>query len=494
MMTLFLSPRDPNSGFRWLRFCDFAQICSLVLALELSLLYVPSSWESSERAMSIRAFHVGLAFFGLLALSFLIRGLLTRYPTGRALFVRLAWFFFAYAITTNTTLFAFARGKVQPGLWIDLLWTTTYCILVVIAVTWDGAEPDAGKGAVPFAPGMQLLAQFSPLLIPAIVFPLVLRIAQEQFFWSVLVVMVSFLGASGRLFVVHKQLLHSSRELEKNLVLLQGITEGTTDAVFVKDLRGRYLMMNSAGAKFLGRPVADVIGKDDVELFSPEVGRMIMERDRAVIQSGGAQTYEEPATAAGVTRTYLATKGPYRDPNGTVIGLLGICRDISDRKLADEEMRRSQQKLHIHFEHTPLAVVEWDLQFRVTEWNPSAERVFGYSREEAVGQHGSFIVPLPEFRPQFVEQVWQGSTQTRRDGSAEHERQHHQRRQPHHLPASGIQHSSRRVRDACWAWLHWCRTLPSAWPLKKDCASHRRWRPWDVWLGASLTTSTICSP
>jgi hypothetical protein len=54
MMTLFLSPRDPNSGFRWLRFCDFIQVCSLVLALELSLLFVPSQWQTSADAM---AFH-----------------------------------------------------------------------------------------------------------------------------------------------------------------------------------------------------------------------------------------------------------------------------------------------------------------------------------------------------------------------------------------------------------------------------------------------------
>ncbi len=404
MMTLFLSPRDPNSGFRWLRFCDFAQVCALVLALELSLLYVPSRWETSERAMATRTFYVGVAFFGLLALSFLVRGILTRYDAGRAFFLRLAGFFFAYAITTNTTLLAYARGNVQQGDWTDLLWTTTYCILVVIAVTWDGNEPETLKVGVPSAPRMQLLAQFSPLLIPAIVFPLVLRIAQEQFFWSVFLVMVSFIGASGRLFVVHKQLLRSSLELEKNLALLRGITEGTTDAVFVKDLQGRYLMINSSGANFLGRSIDDVIGKNDAELFDPGVGRVIMERDREVIQSSGAQTYEEPATAGGVTRTYLATKGPYRDPRGHVIGLLGICRDITDRKLAEEQMRQSEQKLRIHFGHTPLAVVEWDMQFHVADWNPSAERIFGYSREEAIGQHGSFIVP-PNFRSQ-VDQVW----------------------------------------------------------------------------------------
>jgi two-component system cell cycle sensor histidine kinase/response regulator CckA len=403
MMTLFLSPRDPGSGYGWLRVYDFVQVCTLALAVELSQIYVPSRWQTAGQAMQVRTLHAGVFFFGLVALSFLVRGLLSFNRTERAFFLRLGAFLAVHGIVLNATLYYQASGHYQQGTWPDLSWTLSFCLLIVIVGTWNDREEPVGRESL--SHGVQLLAQFSPLLIPAIVFPLVLSIAQEQFFWSVALVMVSFAAASGRLFVVQKQLLVSSRELQKNLGLLQGITEGTTDAVFVKDLQGRYLMMNAAGARFLGRSVDDVLGKDDVELFSPEIGRAMMQRDRAVVQSGETQTYEEPATAAGVTRTYLATKGPYRDPSGKVIGLLGICRDISDRKLAEEAMRRSQQRLSIHFEHTPLAVVEWDLEFRVAAWNPSAERVFGYSREEAVGQHGSLIVPA-QFRP-FVDQVWQ---------------------------------------------------------------------------------------
>jgi two-component system, cell cycle sensor histidine kinase and response regulator CckA len=393
MLALFLSPLDPNKGFRWLRLCDFVQICTLVLAVELSTLYVPSQWQASGRDMAMRAFHAGLAFFGLLALSFLVRGLFTRYRIARSFFLRLAGFFFVFAITSNMTLFAFAVGNYHQGTWPDLLWTVTYCLLIVIAATWDGAEQSPPQKIESFIPGMRLLAQFSPLIVPAIVFPLVLRIAQEQFFWSVLLVMVSFVAASGRLFVVQNQLAVSARELRGNLALLQGITEGTTDSIFVKDLQGRYLMINSAGAGLLGRRVEEVIGKDDTEFFSPETGREIMAGDRKVVESGKTQTYEELGVSAGVARTYLSTKGPYRDPNDQVVGLLGICRDITDRKRAEEESRQSQQKLRIHFEHTPLAVVEWDTQLRITEWSPSAERVFGYSREEALGRDGNFLVP-----------------------------------------------------------------------------------------------------
>jgi two-component system, cell cycle sensor histidine kinase and response regulator CckA len=405
MMTLFLSPRDLSRGFRWLRLCDFLQVCALVLSLELSLLFVPSRWQASQNAMWVRTFHVAVFFFGLLALCFLVRGVLTPFRTARAFFFRLAAFFFFFGITTNTTRYAMATGSYRQGTWLDLPWTLSFCLLAGLAATWTDSEQYLPE-ADPRPTSMQLLAQFSPLLIPAIVFPLVLRIAQEQFLWSVILAMVSFAAAGGRMFFVQNELLLSTRELHKNLALLQGITAGTTDAVFVKDLQGRYLMMNPAGAGFLGRTVDEIIGKDDTELFDDaETGRVIMELDRGVLQSGKMQTFEEGGAAAGVSRIYLSNKGPFRDASGKVIGLLGICRDITDRKLAEEELRQSQRKLRIHFEHTPLAVIEWDLDFRVTDWNPAAEGMFGYSRQEAIGQRASFIVP-PHFRP-LVDKVWQ---------------------------------------------------------------------------------------
>jgi len=414
MMTLFLSPNDPGSGYGWLRVCDFAQVCTLALAVELSQIYVPSRWQAGGHAMQVHALYAGILFFGLIAISFLIRGLLSGDSTERRYYLRMGAFLTLHAIVLNGTLAYQASGRYQQGGWPDLSWTLSYCFLIVISGTWSDRE--TGPTIESQSPTLQRLAQFSPALIPAIVFPMVLRIAQEQFWWAVALVIVSFAAASGRMFLVQNELLISSRELKKNLALLQGITEGTTDAVFVKDLEGRYLMINPAGAEFLGRKVEDILGKDDSELFAPESGRSIMDQDRIVIASGITQTYEERNTANGINRIFHATKGPYRDAQGQVVGLLGICRDITGRKRAEEEIRQSQQKLRFHFEHTPLAVVEWDLEFRVTAWNPSAERIFGYTRQEAMGQRGSFIVPA-SFRPQ-VDRVWQELLYNKGDGAS----------------------------------------------------------------------------
>jgi PAS domain S-box-containing protein len=108
-----------------------------------------------------------------------------------------------------------------------------------------------------------------------------------------------------------------------------------------------------------------------------------------------------------------STKLPLCDSTGKIVGIMGISRDITEHKQAEEALLLSKQRLALHVEQTPLAVIQWDSDFKVQEWNPAAEKVFGYTREEAVGRHFSFFVSKP-VRPQ-VEAV--GLTLMKRGGS-----------------------------------------------------------------------------
>ncbi|HMT11678.1 MAG TPA: PAS domain S-box protein [Ignavibacteria bacterium] len=86
------------------------------------------------------------------------------------------------------------------------------------------------------------------------------------------------------------------------------------------------------------------------------------------------------------------------------VAIIGTLQDITERLRAEEELRRSRQKLLIHVERTPLAVIEWDLNFCVREWNASAQRIFGYSREEIIGRSATEIVP--ESSHEEVAKLW----------------------------------------------------------------------------------------
>jgi PAS domain S-box-containing protein/putative nucleotidyltransferase with HDIG domain len=101
----------------------------------------------------------------------------------------------------------------------------------------------------------------------------------------------------------------------------------------------------------------------------------------------------------------------YSDPNaygGAELRMLEfvssqVARSI-ERKRAEEALRGSEQRLSLHIQKTPLAVIEWDTQFRVLQWNDAAEHIFGFPAADAMGQHAAFIVP--ERYKDHVDQVW----------------------------------------------------------------------------------------
>ena len=134
------------------------------------------------------------------------------------------------------------------------------------------------------------------------------------------------------------------QELRESRALLQSIVDGTTDAVFVKDLQGRYVMANKTVLQTVGKTAGEILGNDDYALFPGAEAKAVMDRDRMAIESGQTATYEEEvSTADGQPRTYLATKGPVRDANGKVIGLFGISRDITERKRMEAVLLQSQK-------------------------------------------------------------------------------------------------------------------------------------------------------
>jgi diguanylate cyclase (GGDEF)-like protein/PAS domain S-box-containing protein len=84
--------------------------------------------------------------------------------------------------------------------------------------------------------------------------------------------------------------------------------------------------------------------------------------------------------------TLSATKDHLEEANNA------LQREISERRKAQEILMKSEQKLRLHAQQAPLAFIEWDLSFRVVEWNPAAERIFGYSRMEALGRHAKSLI------------------------------------------------------------------------------------------------------
>ena len=103
--------------------------------------------------------------------------------------------------------------------------------------------------------------------------------------------------------------------------ILLAVIDATPDAIFVKDLDGKYVLVNQAAAKFVGRTPAQVIGRHDFELYPEETAKRFVQDDQAVLDSGQPMSFEGVATSQSGTQAYLVTKGVYRDTDGNILGL-----------------------------------------------------------------------------------------------------------------------------------------------------------------------------
>lgn len=175
--------------------------------------------------------------------------------------------------------------------------------------------------------------------------------------------------------------------------LLWAVADGTTDAVFVKNLDGQYLLFNSAAARFVGKPIAEVLGKNDFDIFEPSSAEKAMASDRRVVELGSAITIEERLTAKGVPRTFGVTKRPFRDADGNIAGVIGISRDISDRKRAEAILHEREQLLAHVTEAAQVGLVVVDANYRYLFANKAYTDVLGLSDTDIIGKRVSEIVP-----------------------------------------------------------------------------------------------------
>ncbi len=130
--------------------------------------------------------------------------------------------------------------------------------------------------------------------------------------------------------------------------ILEAVIDATPDAIFVKDLDGRYLLVNDAFARFIGKKPADIIGKNDLELYDAGTARAFIEDDHKVLSSGVPQAFEGLATGeGGAQQAYLVTKGVYRDPRGKILGIYGISHDITELKQANETLAQTREALFL---------------------------------------------------------------------------------------------------------------------------------------------------
>ncbi|REJ86418.1 MAG: PAS domain S-box protein [Planctomycetota bacterium] len=170
---------------------------------------------------------------------------------------------------------------------------------------------------------------------------------------------------------------------------LRTLIDALPDIVFIKDAEFRLVTANEAYLKQFGLDSEqDVRGKTDFDLCPPELAEQYRADDDAVLARGKVvlNREEEIVSAAGKRMTILTTKVPLRNSRGEIIGLVGICRDISLRKRTDDALKHSEQLYHSLVDNLPIYLVRKDLDGRVTFANDNLCRLLERPRDEVIGR------------------------------------------------------------------------------------------------------------
>ncbi len=184
----------------------------------------------------------------------------------------------------------------------------------------------------------------------------------------------------------------AERKLEQERALFSTVIDNLPDHIYLKDRESRFVLANKPLALWMGAAAPeDLVGKTDHDLFPQELADKFRGDELQIIESGQSKINLEETTqsASGSIHSVLTTKIPIIDHEGMVTGIVGIGRDITERRQTEEKNIR----LATLVESSLDAIVGLDMNRIVTSWNKGAENVFGYTAKETIGKPSSLFMP-----------------------------------------------------------------------------------------------------
>ncbi len=167
------------------------------------------------------------------------------------------------------------------------------------------------------------------------------------------------------------------KEIEAALIeehtLLQTLIDAIPDYIFVKDRQGRFIVSNKAHT--LASSLDEVIGKTAKDIFPAHVATQFHDDDEEVMSLNKARIsmIRRTVDADGNDKWVSTSKVPLVDEDGIVNGLVGISRDITDRKVAEDRVRENEEKFQVLFEMLPVGISILNKDHEIIEINPALE-------------------------------------------------------------------------------------------------------------------------
>lgn len=179
-------------------------------------------------------------------------------------------------------------------------------------------------------------------------------------------------------------LRRAEAEQIKKTQLLHSVLQGIPDPVWMKDNRGVFLICNPGVARLFNRKEDEIVGRTDGDFFEKEMVEFYRSNDQAAMRAGSTHINEEWWTFADNGESVLmeTRKVPVKCADGKVLGVLGVARDITERKRVQERLAQREHEFRTLLENTPDTVARYGPDLRRKFVNPAHARFFGKHAEE----------------------------------------------------------------------------------------------------------------
>ncbi len=184
-------------------------------------------------------------------------------------------------------------------------------------------------------------------------------------------------------------------DLKESQGYLQAILENTTSPIFLKDAEGKYILINQQYEKLANTASDEIKGKDDFEIFPEPVATLFREQDNQVKKQNRPLEFEETIPLPDGEHTFITTKFPLRDDQGSIYAVGGLCVDITKRIRSEKSLRDNEQLLNSIFRSAPIGIGL--VVNRVFHWtNKRISEITGYSIVELKNQSSRMLYPTDE--------------------------------------------------------------------------------------------------
>lgn len=181
---------------------------------------------------------------------------------------------------------------------------------------------------------------------------------------------------------------NAQKELTKEKYLMEALMKSTTDNIYFKDLKSRFIRIsNSLASAFGTNNPADVVGKSDFDFFTEEHARPAYEGEQEIIRTGKPIIdLVEKETWEDGRETYVSTsKMPLRDLSGKIIGTFGISRDVTNTKRMEFELIKKEKLYHLILKHSAEIFTTLDSNGKIKYQSPSYFELLQLEEKDLTG-------------------------------------------------------------------------------------------------------------